>query len=100
MSTALTLCHREHDGHEDFAKIPMQLGELPSPESQFSVYFAHVAPDQCSMRLDLDKARAWVVIQEKKQPQRCGQPVACSVDPVPPAWRTLCCSQHAAGSGW
>jgi len=59
----------------------MQLGELPSPESQFSVYFAHVAPDQCSMRLDLDKARAWVVIQEKKQPQRCGQPVACSVDP-------------------
>ncbi|MGA3053743.1 MAG: hypothetical protein ABSD63_06015 [Candidatus Korobacteraceae bacterium] len=79
MSTALTLCHREHDGHEDFAKIPMQLGELPSPESQFSVYFAHVAPDQCSMRLDLDKARAWVVIQEKKQPQRCGQPVACSV---------------------
>ena len=52
--------------HEDVARIPMQFGELLSPESQFSVYFAHVAPDQCGMRFDVDKARAWVVIQEKK----------------------------------
>jgi len=56
----------KYDEHEDFARIPMQFGELPSPESQFSVYFAHVAPDQCNMRLDVDNARAWVVIQEKK----------------------------------
>jgi hypothetical protein len=56
----------KYDEHEDFARIPMQFGELSSPETQFSVYFAHVAPDQCSMRFDVDKARAWVVIQEKK----------------------------------
>ena len=56
----------KYDERKDLARIPMQFGELPSPESQFSVYFAHVAPDQCSMRLDIDNARAWVVVQEKK----------------------------------
>ncbi len=56
----------KYDESDDLARVPMQFGELPSPESEFSVYFAHVAPDQCSMRLDLDNVRAWVVIQEKK----------------------------------
>jgi hypothetical protein len=56
----------KYDEHDDLARIPMQFGELSVPESQFSVYFAHVAPDQCSMRLDIDNARAWVVVQEKK----------------------------------
>jgi hypothetical protein len=48
---------------DDLARLPMQYGELSSPESQFSIYFAHVAPGQCSMRLDLEKARAWVIFQ-------------------------------------
>ncbi len=55
----------KHDEKDDVARVPMQVGELPNPESEFSVYFAHVAPTQCSMRLDLDQARAWTVIQEK-----------------------------------
>ncbi len=49
---------------DDLARLPMQYGELSTPESQFSIYFAHVAPDQCSMRLDLEKARAWVIFQQ------------------------------------
>ncbi len=56
----------KYDEQQDLARIPMQFGELPSPESQFSVYFAHIAPDQCSMRVDVDTVRAWIVISEKK----------------------------------
>ena len=56
----------KYDGQQDLARVPMQFGELPSPESQFSVYFAHIAPEQCSMRVDVDRVRAWIVISEKK----------------------------------
>lgn len=56
----------KYDETDDLVRVPMQYGELPEPENQFSIYFAHVAPDQCSMRLDLAKSRAWVVFQESK----------------------------------
>ena len=56
----------KYDEHADLVRVPMERGELPSPENSFSVYFAHVAPDQCSMRLDVAKERAWVVFEEKK----------------------------------
>ncbi len=49
----------KYDEQQDLARIPMQFGELPKPESEFTAYFAHVAPDQRNMRLDLQKARAW-----------------------------------------
>ena len=55
----------KYDEQQDFARVPMQYGELPSPEDEFSVYFAHVAPKECSMRLDLAKSRAWIVFQEQ-----------------------------------
>ncbi len=54
----------KYDEQQDFARIPMQFGKLPQPEGEFTVYFAHVAANQCSMRLDLQKARAWVVFKE------------------------------------
>ncbi len=56
----------KYDEQQDLARVPMHFGELPSPESQFSVYFAHIAPEQCSMRIDVDRVRAWIVISEKK----------------------------------
>ena len=55
----------KYDEQQDLARIPMQFGELPKAEPQFSVYFAHVATDQCNMRLDLQKVRAWVVFKQK-----------------------------------
>ena len=55
----------KYDKHDDLARVPMQYGELPSPEDQFSVYFTHSAPGECGMRLDLENARAWVTFQEK-----------------------------------
>jgi hypothetical protein len=56
----------KYDEHQDLVRVPMQWGELSSPESRFTIYFAHLGPSQCSMRLDLDKARAWVEFQDSK----------------------------------
>ena len=54
-----------YDEQDDLVRIPMDYGQLDQPESQFSIFFAHVAPQQCSMRLDLERARAWVIFQQK-----------------------------------
>ena len=56
----------KYDEGEDLFRVPMESGELPSPENELSIYFAHIAPDQCSMRLDLGSSRAWVIFQEKQ----------------------------------
>jgi hypothetical protein len=55
----------KYDEAHDLARIPMQFGKLPSAEPAFTAYFAHVATDQCNLRLDLGKDRAWVVFQRK-----------------------------------
>jgi len=54
-----------YDEADDLWRVPMDSGELPSPEGEFSVYFGHIAPNQCSMRVDLEKARAWVTFEKK-----------------------------------
>ena len=56
----------KYDQGEDLFRVPMEYGKLPSPENELSIYFAHVAPEQCSMRMDLGDSRAWVVFQEKQ----------------------------------
>lgn len=54
-----------YDEQSDLVRLPMDHGQLQEPEGQFSIFFAHVAPEQCSMRLDLERARAWVIFQRK-----------------------------------
>jgi hypothetical protein len=54
-----------YDEQDDLIRIPMGYGQLDQPEGQFSIFFAHIAPGQCSMRLDLEKARAWVIFQKR-----------------------------------
>ena len=54
-----------YNAGNDLVRVPMDSGQLPSPEDQFSVYFGHVAPTQCSMRVDLEKERAWVTFDKK-----------------------------------
>lgn len=56
----------KYDRQEDLVRAPMETGELLSPENEFSIYFGHIAPDQCNMRLDLEKERAWVTFDQKK----------------------------------
>jgi hypothetical protein len=45
-----------YDEQQDLVRAQMDSGELPSPEPEFSAAFEHVAPGQCNLRLDLDKA--------------------------------------------
>jgi hypothetical protein len=54
-----------YNEQDDLVRIPMDHGQLDEPESQFSIFFAHIAPQQCSMRLDLERMRAWVIFQQK-----------------------------------
>lgn len=44
-----------YDQQQDLVRVPMESGELPSPESELAIAFAHVAPQQCNIRIDLDK---------------------------------------------
>jgi hypothetical protein len=55
----------QYDDRADLLRIPMEYGQLERAEAQFSIFFAHVAPRQCSMRVDLEKSRAWVIFQEQ-----------------------------------
>jgi hypothetical protein len=54
-----------YDDQQDLVRVQMESGELPSPEPEFRVSFAHIAPDQCSIRVDMDKFGHFAVFQEK-----------------------------------
>jgi hypothetical protein len=44
-----------YDDSKDLVRVQLEAGELPSPEPEFSLSFAHTAPQQCNIRMDLDK---------------------------------------------
>ncbi len=44
-----------YDEKNDLVRVPMDSGELPTPEADLTVAFEHVASGQCNLRLDLDK---------------------------------------------
>ena len=50
---------------DDLVRAPMPIGKLPSKGAHFQAYFAHVAPQQCNLRVDYGNTRAWVEIKEK-----------------------------------
>jgi hypothetical protein len=54
-----------YDEQQDLVRVPMESGELPSSQPEFSVTFAHIAPDQCNIRLDLEKTGHFVVFQKR-----------------------------------
>lgn len=54
-----------YDEQQDVVRVAMEPGVLPTPESEFKVSFAHLAPDQCSLRLDLATVGHWVTFQRK-----------------------------------
>ncbi len=53
----------KYDEHQDLVRVTMETGELPMFEPQLSVSFAHVAPNQCSLRLEMANAGNWVTFQ-------------------------------------
>ena len=50
---------------DDLVRVPMDSGELPSPQSDLNVSFAHVAPQQCNIRIDLEKDGHFATFQER-----------------------------------
>jgi hypothetical protein len=61
-STEMTGAYNEKD---DLARVAMDSGELPSPEATLTVSFGHIAPDQCNIRVDLDKYGHFTAFKEK-----------------------------------
>jgi hypothetical protein len=55
----------KYDQAKDLLRAPMETGQLPSAEPQFSVYFAHTGPNECTMRIDVADTRAWVPFEQK-----------------------------------
>jgi len=54
-----------YDEKSDLVRVPMESGELPRPESTLAVSFGHVAPDQCNIRIDLDRFGHFSGFKEK-----------------------------------
>jgi len=54
-----------YDQQQDLVRIPLESGELPSPEDNLSVSFAHVAPQQCNIRFDLEKYGHFTTIHQR-----------------------------------
>jgi len=53
-----------YDQSKDIVRASMEIGQLPAPESKFSIYFAHTGPKECTMQVDLADTRAWVPFQQ------------------------------------
>ena len=55
----------KYDEHQDLSRAEMQIGQLSEPNKQFSVFFGHVAPKQCNIRMYYGKTGTWVEFKEK-----------------------------------
>jgi hypothetical protein len=55
----------KYDEHQDLVRVAMESGEVPMPEPQFNVSFAHVAPNQCSLRVEMANSGNWVTFERK-----------------------------------
>jgi hypothetical protein len=54
-----------YDEQKDLVRVPMESGELPSPQPDLAVGFEHIAAGQCNLRMDLDKAGHFASFLEK-----------------------------------
>jgi hypothetical protein len=53
-----------YDEHQDLLRVPMPVGALSTPQA-FAIFFGHVAPKQCNMRIYESKVGAWEEFKEK-----------------------------------
>jgi hypothetical protein len=54
-----------YNQQDDLVRVPMDSGELPTPEADLNVSFGHVAPQQCNIRIVLEKYGHFASIQER-----------------------------------
>jgi hypothetical protein len=57
--------HGSYNEREDIARVRMSLGQLSEPQKEVEVFFGHVAPKQCNMRIYYGKSGAWAEFKEK-----------------------------------
>jgi Protein of unknown function (DUF2911) len=55
----------KYDEAQDLLRTPIKTGELGSPAEEFKVYFGHIAPKQCNMRLYYGRTGAWAEFRER-----------------------------------
>ncbi len=55
----------KYDEQQDLLRAETQVGQLSKASERFSVFFAHVAPKQCNMRMYYGKIGTWVEFKEK-----------------------------------
>ncbi len=53
----------KYDEHQDLLRVPMQLGVLGNAQP-FTIFFGHMAPKQCNMRMYEGKIGAWEEFKE------------------------------------
>jgi hypothetical protein len=53
----------KYDEHQDLVRVTMESGEVPMFEPQLNLSFAHVAPNECSLRLEMANMGNWVTFQ-------------------------------------
>lgn len=54
-----------YDPQQDVVRAPMEVEKLPQAEGHLGIYFGHVQPKVCEMRLDYGKTRASLQFAEK-----------------------------------
>ena len=54
-----------YNASDDLARATMDVGELPSPQKELQLAFAHMAPKQCSLRVYYQKSGAFAEFMEK-----------------------------------
>jgi len=56
---------QNYDQRQDLLRVPMPTGTLGHPVEKLKVYFGHVAPKQCNMRIYFGKIGAWTEFKER-----------------------------------
>lgn len=57
-----------YDEKADLARVPMQLGKIPTARRHFALGFVHTAPRQCELRAYYGTTGAWADFMEKTEP--------------------------------
>lgn len=55
---------KKYDEKQDLVRAPMEIGGVDSPPKRLQVSFAHVAPQQCSIRVYYETTGAFVEFSE------------------------------------
>jgi hypothetical protein len=55
----------QYQQQQDIVRVPMGIGTLPEPAKTLGVYFGHVAPTQCNMRIYYGKTGSWIEFHEQ-----------------------------------